>query len=168
MLTHGWISRPGKARANKRADEGVSMDAKKETPEGCGPDPGGGQNDDSDKSCQNTPELSRLNRREAIRARCLDCSGFSAKEVRECPLSDCPLYPYRFSAGKQDPKKRDKAIRTYCRECMNGQRVEVYGCPSGDCPLFPYRHTGAKKSHIGKPPKDKITSEGDSSGGGDE
>jgi len=32
----------------------------------------------------------------AIRAWCLDCSGFQPKEVRLCPHTDCPLYPYRF------------------------------------------------------------------------
>ena len=31
----------------------------------------------------------------AIRARCLECSGGSASEVRECPVLGCPLYPYR-------------------------------------------------------------------------
>lgn len=136
------------------------MAGKEKAPDGGGPDPGGGQSEDLNKTCQNTPELPRLNRREAIRARCLDCSGFSAKEVRECPLSGCPLYPYRLTTRKQDPKKRDKAIRKYCRDCMNGQRAEVYGCPSGDCPLFIYRHTGTKKSHIGQPSKEKNKSEG--------
>lgn len=32
----------------------------------------------------------------AIRAKCLDCSGNSAAEVRECVLKHCPLYPYRM------------------------------------------------------------------------
>lgn len=32
----------------------------------------------------------------AIRAYCLGCSNGSSREVRLCPLSDCPLYPYRF------------------------------------------------------------------------
>lgn len=32
----------------------------------------------------------------AIRAKCLDCSAGSAKEVRECVMLDCPLYPYRL------------------------------------------------------------------------
>ncbi len=32
----------------------------------------------------------------AIRAKCLDCCGGQAKEVRLCPCVDCALYPYRF------------------------------------------------------------------------
>lgn len=32
----------------------------------------------------------------AIRARCLDCSGGSEKEVRECRIVSCSLHPYRM------------------------------------------------------------------------
>ena len=32
----------------------------------------------------------------SIRKKCLDCSCGSRKEVRECPIIQCPLYPYRF------------------------------------------------------------------------
>lgn len=32
----------------------------------------------------------------AIRSKCLDCSGGSAKEVRQCPVTACPLWPLRF------------------------------------------------------------------------
>lgn len=32
----------------------------------------------------------------AIRAKCLDCSCESPLEVRECPVTDCPLYMFRF------------------------------------------------------------------------
>jgi hypothetical protein len=39
----------------------------------------------------------------AIRAKCLDCSGMSAKEVRECEFTECPLYPFRF--GKNPSRK---------------------------------------------------------------
>ena len=31
----------------------------------------------------------------AIRAKCLDCSGGSSEEVKSCPVTDCPLYPFR-------------------------------------------------------------------------
>lgn len=40
----------------------------------------------------------------AIRLRCLDCSGFSSKEVNLCPVTGCPLYPYRL--GKNPAIKR--------------------------------------------------------------
>lgn len=32
----------------------------------------------------------------AIRAKCLDCCCDSVLEVKECPMADCPLYPYRL------------------------------------------------------------------------
>jgi len=32
----------------------------------------------------------------AIRAKCRDCSGDQPKEVRRCPVTDCPLFIYRF------------------------------------------------------------------------
>jgi len=32
----------------------------------------------------------------AIRAKCLDCVGDQPQEVRLCPCTDCPLYPYRM------------------------------------------------------------------------
>ena len=90
-----------------------------------------------------------LNRRKAIRERCLNCSGWIPKEVSNCASGDCPLYPFRSGKGKQNPKKRKKAIRAYCRWCMCGQRSEVSKCvpqeSHGDiliCPLFPYRMNG--------------------------
>jgi hypothetical protein len=39
----------------------------------------------------------------AIRAKCMDCSDMSAKEVRLCPCKECPLYPFRF--GKNPSRK---------------------------------------------------------------
>ena len=32
----------------------------------------------------------------AIRAKCLDCCCGQSNEVKLCPCTDCPLYPYRF------------------------------------------------------------------------
>jgi hypothetical protein len=32
----------------------------------------------------------------AIRAKCMDCSNNQIVEVRECPVTNCPLYPYRM------------------------------------------------------------------------
>ena len=85
------------------------------------------------------PKIVDLNRRKAIRERCLNCAGWIPKDVTHCEITDCPLYLYRTGAGKQNPKDRKKVIRSYCLECMNGQRDEVKLCPSPDCPLFPYR-----------------------------
>ena len=39
-----------------------------------------------------------------IREKCLECSGWSCKEVDYCPAKDCALYPFRF--GKYQKKRR--------------------------------------------------------------
>ena len=39
----------------------------------------------------------------SIRKKCLDCSGGSVKEVRECEITDCALYPFRM--GKNPNRK---------------------------------------------------------------
>lgn len=41
----------------------------------------------------------------AIRLKCLDCSCGSAQEVRECPITWCPLYYYRSG---HNPKLKGK------------------------------------------------------------
>lgn len=39
----------------------------------------------------------------AIKGHCLNCSGGSKKEVRECIITNCPLYSYRM--GKNPNRK---------------------------------------------------------------
>lgn len=39
----------------------------------------------------------------AIRAKCLDCSCDSIEEVKNCPITSCALYPFRF--GKNPYRK---------------------------------------------------------------
>lgn len=51
----------------------------------------------------------------AIRAKCLDCSGDYINEVRECPITDCPLYPFRM--GKNPFRKK--------REITEEQKAEM-------------------------------------------
>lgn len=41
-----------------------------------------------------TPSMAR-----AIRAKCLNCSGYQRSQVRDSVLTDCPLFPYRFGKG---------------------------------------------------------------------
>ena len=38
----------------------------------------------------------------AIRKNCLECSNFSQHEVRHCPITTCPLYPYRIGKKPTD------------------------------------------------------------------
>jgi len=118
---------------------------------------------------KNGPKVIDLNRRKAVRERCLNCSGWSHKEVTKCILKDCPLYPFRSGQGKHNAKARSKEVRDYCLWCMNGQHGEVSKCPSTDCSLFPYRKAQKdrsteiksfqKKSHIEACFEDKIDSE---------
>jgi hypothetical protein len=49
-----------------------------------------------------------MTRSKAIRLKCLDCSGESAKEVTLCHCFDCPLWPFRIglSPRTEGYKKR--------------------------------------------------------------
>ncbi|UNC92415.1 hypothetical protein [Candidatus Contubernalis alkaliaceticus] len=47
----------------------------------------------------------------SIRAKCVDCSGGSFAEVRECPIKDCALYPYRFGKRPGTVEKQKKEGR---------------------------------------------------------
>lgn len=49
----------------------------------------------------------------AIRAKCLDCCGGQAVEVRECHLTGCTLHPYRM--GK-NPYRKSQEISDARRE----------------------------------------------------
>ena len=53
----------------------------------------------------------------AIRLHCLDCSGWSSKEVELCPATKCALYHLRFG---RKPKGG-----TYSRINMDEYRREV-------------------------------------------
>lgn len=44
--------------------------------------------------------MKRVTRAKAIRLKCLDCCCGNNAEVRRCPATKCPLYPYRM--GKED------------------------------------------------------------------
>ena len=51
----------------------------------------------------------------AVRAKCLECSAGSPKEVDLCPVTDCSLYPFRY--GKNPFRAK--------REMSDKQREEV-------------------------------------------
>jgi hypothetical protein len=42
----------------------------------------------------------------AIRNKCLDCSCYQPVEVRECPLTTCGLWPYRFGVDPDPSPNR--------------------------------------------------------------
>ena len=47
----------------------------------------------------------------AIRDKCLDCSCFQLREVRKCPIIECPIYPYRF--GKRPSNEIKKTLKEH-------------------------------------------------------
>lgn len=92
----------------------------------------------------------------AIRARCMDCSGFSFKEISECAHEECALHEYRSGHRPKQKATRTpvKAIRAHCIDCCNGDAYEPKKCTAEKCPLFGYR--------LGKrpiPPQDDFKSE---------
>lgn len=42
----------------------------------------------------------------AIRAKCMDCTCHQLKEIRLCPVTACPIWPYRMG---HRPKATDQA-----------------------------------------------------------
>ena len=50
----------------------------------------------------------------AIRKKCLDCSYWSPKEVRECTVMDCPIYPYRN--GRRPDKATIDTLQQFYEE----------------------------------------------------
>lgn len=42
---------------------------------------------------------------QAIRKKCLDCTGDNLEEIRKCPIEECPLYIYRSGKLEQDKEK---------------------------------------------------------------
>ena len=43
-----------------------------------------------------------------IRAKCLDCSNNSSKEVELCPVRGCPLWPWRFGKNPSTAARHGK------------------------------------------------------------
>lgn len=41
-------------------------------------------------------------RKQAIKAKCLDCSGGIRAEVRRCSATNCPLWPYRLGTEQKN------------------------------------------------------------------
>lgn len=60
------------------------------------------------------------NPKTAIRAKCIECSGGSVKEVNECPVTACALYPFRMGENPFNKKTRERLAR------------ESGGSPGGD------------------------------------
>jgi len=53
----------------------------------------------------NTRKTVKLTPMKAIREKCLECSCWSFKEVRLCPVKDCALYPFRYGKRPDSGEK---------------------------------------------------------------
>ena len=53
---------------------------------------------------EQSPEEKHLTPLQAIRAKCIDCSGDNETEVRLCHVEHCPQWPFRF--GKNPFRKK--------------------------------------------------------------
>jgi len=83
-----------------------------------------------------------INRRKAIREKCLNCTAWSFSQVASCSFPDCNLFAFRMGKGKQNAKARAISIRKYCRWCVcGGSSKQVKACGVFDCPLYVYRNT---------------------------
>lgn len=92
-----------------------------------------------------TKELN-INRRKAIKEKCLNCTAWFYPEITNCKFTECALYHFRTGVGKQNPKNRASAIRNYCLWCVDNTSYEVTKCTAKDCPLFVYRNSGVDRS----------------------
>jgi hypothetical protein len=96
----------------------------------------------TDQSGPSTPhQRRRLTPVKAIRLTCVACSAGCTSAVRDCPITDCPLWEYRM--GKRPPKGKAKrtpmqAIRAKCLELNDGSAklVREEGVPY---PINPWR-----------------------------
>lgn len=52
--------------------------------------------------------MAKLRPLKAIRAKCMDCCAGSNREVRECPITGCPLHEYRMGHRPKDEKEEQQ------------------------------------------------------------
>jgi hypothetical protein len=52
----------------------------------------------------------------AIRNKCLECCGGSAKEVTLCPIEECPLWEHRFGYNVDTRKGRERIEKACAAE----------------------------------------------------
>ena len=52
----------------------------------------------------------------AIRLKCYDCSSYQSNEVRDCIVTNCPLYPFRLGKNPFRKKELTEEKRNELRE----------------------------------------------------
>lgn len=58
----------------------------------------------------------------AIRAKCLDCSVYQPKEVKNCTCTDCSLYPYRFG---NNPRRKGIGCNNKVKRAKSDKVVNI-------------------------------------------
>jgi len=49
----------------------------------------------------------------SIRAKCLDCSNNQKGEVLNCPIKECPIYPFRLGKNPNRSKRvKERVVRS--------------------------------------------------------
>ena len=97
--------------------------------------------------------MSKKTRSQVIKEYCLWCCADSRKEVKLCPVINCPLWVFRL--GKEETKNhgfmkkdgtidsrrlsRGSAIKERCANCSGWERGAVRNCSFDNCQLYPYR-----------------------------
>jgi hypothetical protein len=100
--------------------------------------------------------MTKLSPLVAVRHKCLDCCAESAAEAKLCPVTTCPLWPYRFGRFPKDHKGSKsvlKPINRKCRDCapevIKG-KPEWQACIKKCCPLWHLRFgTNPRRSGCG-------------------
>lgn len=72
----------------------------------------------------------RVSPMQAIRAKCLNCSGGRPREVRDCPVTDCALYPFRDgkNPNRRPPSEaRRAAMQAAARKSHANRRKAAQG-----------------------------------------
>ena len=54
--------------------------------------------------------MKNLTPMKSIRLKCLDCTCNQPREIRLCPIENCPLYPYR--KGKRPKENNNETAHT--------------------------------------------------------
>ena len=64
----------------------------------------------------------------AIRAKCLDCCCDQTEEVKNCPMDDCPLHPFRFGKNPYRTKRElTDEQKEHMREVLAAAREKQKG-----------------------------------------
>ncbi len=59
----------------------------------------------------------------AIKKHCLECSGYEKKEVRDCKITDCVLFPYRLGSN---PNRKGCTIPKNAASTTGFENVDGY------------------------------------------